>query len=132
MSPRSIHLANVRHRAPIPSGAVVGNLLFSSAISGKDPASGGYPDEAAAQERNAFTSMRALVEAAGGTVADIARVTVYLRDRADRTHVDEEWVAMFPDPDGRPARHAVSLEREGKSLIQLEIVAVLGKGGEAS
>ena len=36
---RSIHLEGLRHGAPIPSGAVVGNLVFSSAISGRDGAS---------------------------------------------------------------------------------------------
>lgn len=131
MSPRSIHLPGVSHKAPIPAGAVAGNLLFSSGIGGKDPGSGEQPPEAAAQVRNAFAAMRTLVETAGGTVADIVRVTVFLRDRADRTHVDEEWVAMFPDPDHRPARHAVALEREGKALVQLEMVAVLGAGEAA-
>lgn len=128
MSPRSIHLPGVGHKAPIPSAAVAGNLLFSSGIGGKDPETGEQPPEAAAQVRNAFAAMRALVETAGGTVSDIVRVTVFLRDRADRAHVDEEWLAMFPDPDHRPARHAVALEREGKALVQLEIVAVLGAG----
>lgn len=131
MSPRSIHLPGVGHKAPIPSGAVVGNMLFSSGIGGKDPATGEQPAEAAAQVRNAFASMRTLVETAGGTVSDIVRVTVFLRDRADRAHVDEQWVAMFPDPDARPARRAVALEREGKTLVQLEIVAMLGAGGGA-
>jgi len=130
VSPRSIHLPGVSHKAPIPSAAVAGNLLYSSGISGKDPGTGEQPPDAAAQVRNAFGAMRALVETAGGTVSDIVRVTVFLRDRTDRAYVDEEWVSMFPDPDARPARHTVALEREGKSLVQLEVVAVLGAGGE--
>jgi 2-iminobutanoate/2-iminopropanoate deaminase len=126
---RSIHLPGVTHKAPIPTAAVVGNLLMSSAIGGKDPETGEQPPDAATQVRNAFATMRRLVEGAGGTTADIVKVTVFLRDRADRTYVDEEWLAMFPDPEDRPARHAVALEREGKALVQLEIVAVIGGGG---
>lgn len=126
---RSIHVPGLSHKAPIPAGAVVGNMLFSSAINGKDTASGEYPDDVESQVRNAFARMQSLVETAGGTTADIARITVFLRDRADRKHVDEAWLALFPDPDDRPARHTVSLEREGRALVQLEIVAVIGAGG---
>ena len=125
---RSVHLPGVSHKAPIPAGAVVGGVLYSSAINGKDPATGEYPEDAAGQVANAFTNMRALVAAAGGTTDDIVRVTVFLRDRADKPHVDEHWVELFPDPDDRPSRHAVELGREGKSLVQLEIVAVLEEG----
>ena len=126
---RSIHLPGISHKAPIPSAALVGNLLMSSAISGKDPETGEHGADAATQVKHAFATMRSLVEAAGGTTADIAKVTVFLRDRADRAYVDEEWLAMFPDPDDRPARHAVALEREGKSLVQIEVVALIGAGG---
>ena len=40
---RSIHVEGVEHVAPIPMGAVVGNMLFSSAIGGIDPATGETP-----------------------------------------------------------------------------------------
>lgn len=122
---RAIHLPGVEHKAPIPAAAVIGDMLFSSAINGKDPESGEYPDAVERQVALAFTNMRMLLEAAGGDVGDIAHVSVFLRDRADRRHVDAVWLEMFPDPDDRPARHALELGREGKALIQLEIIAVL-------
>lgn len=127
---RSIDLPGVTHKAPIPAGAIVGNLLVSSGIGGKDPETGAYPDDVASQVRFAFANMQALVEAAGGTVEDIAKVTVFLHDRDDRRHVDEEWLHMFPDEASRPARHALPLGREGRALIQLEVFAVIGGGGE--
>jgi len=123
---RVIHLPGVEHKAPIPAGVRIGDLLFSSAINGRDPSSGTYPSDARDQVRLAFENMAALVRAGGGDVGDIARVTVFLRNRDDRKHVDEEWLRMFPDPEDRPARHAVPLERAGAALVQLEIVAVLG------
>ena len=33
---KSIHIEGMEHSAPIPNGVVIGNLVFSSAISGKD------------------------------------------------------------------------------------------------
>jgi 2-iminobutanoate/2-iminopropanoate deaminase len=123
---RVIHLPGVEHNAPIPAAVRLGDLLFSSAINGKDPASGKYPEEAREQVKFAFENMAALVRAGGGDVGDIAHVTVFLRNRDDRKHVDEEWLRMFPDPEDRPARHAVALDRPGAAVVQLEIVAVLG------
>jgi 2-iminobutanoate/2-iminopropanoate deaminase len=120
-----IQVPGVEHKAPIPAAVRIGDLLFSSAINGRDPRSGEQPDGAREQVELAFQNMAAVVEAAGGTVADIAHVTVFLRDRADRKHVDERWLAMFPDPLDRPARHALPLDRAGGTLVQLEIVAVL-------
>lgn len=37
---KSIHIKGMEHGAPIPNGAVLGNIIFSSAISGKDAATG--------------------------------------------------------------------------------------------
>ena len=45
---RSLHVPNVGHKAPIPLGARVGNLICSSGIIGKDPANGALPADAAA------------------------------------------------------------------------------------
>lgn len=124
-----VQVPGVKHKAPIPSAVRIGNLLFSSAINGRDPGTDELPEGAAEQVELAFRNMAALVAAAGGSVADVAHVTVFLKDRADRKHVDEQWLAMFPDPQDRPARHALPLDRAGGTLVQLEIVAVLEDGG---
>ena len=131
MTRRSVELPGVKHKAPIPAGCVVGNLLVSSGISWRDPETGGYPVDAETQVRFAFANLRTLVETAGGDIGDIAKVTLFLRDRDDRRYVDPVWIEMFPDPASRPARHALPLGREGKALIQLEVVAVIGGGGAA-
>ena len=122
-----IHVPGVEHKAPIPAGVLIGGMLFSSAINGKDPASGGYPDGAAEQMKFAFANMATLVREAGGDVDDIAHVTVFLQDLSDKKLLDEQWLAMFPDPADRPARHAVKVDRAGSMLVQLEIIAVLGE-----
>ena len=37
---KSIHIKGMEHGAPIPNGVVIGNMIFSSAISGKDAKTG--------------------------------------------------------------------------------------------
>ena len=53
---KSIHVKGMEHGAPIPNGVVIGNMVFSSAIGGKDAKNGVLsddPDEqAAAMFRN--------------------------------------------------------------------------------
>lgn len=122
-----IHLEGAGHKAPIPAAVRIGDMVFSSAIGGRDPGTGKYPDDPASQAKFAFANMATIVRAAGGDIDDIAHVTVFLKDLDHKKFVDDEWVRMFPDPDDRPARHAVSISRGGAMLLQLEIIAVLNQ-----
>ena len=120
----SLHIPGlVRHKNPISHCTRIGNMLFSGAIAGygKD---GSMPDSLDAQVANAFANMNILVEGAGFGLGDVAKVTVFMRDTANRDAVNREWLKLFPDEHDRPARHAVRTEFDGKTLVQLEIVAV--------
>ena len=86
---RSIHVEGIQHGAPIPMGALVGNVLFSSGIMGTDPATGKVPEDLAAQCEFAFANMKALVENAGGTVEDIGSIKVWMKDRGQREAVQD-------------------------------------------
>jgi 2-iminobutanoate/2-iminopropanoate deaminase len=110
---------------PFPAAVRIGNMIFSSAISGLDRATKKVPDDAMAQIRNAFANVKSIIEAAGGTTGDIAKVQVFLKDRDMRPMVNEEWVKMFPDPHDRPVRHTVGGPLPGNYVIQLEFVAVV-------
>lgn len=129
---RSIHLEGLRHGAPIPSGAVVGNLVFSSAISGRDGASDALPAGPDEQAAAMFRNVRRFMEAAGGTPEDIGHVKVYLRDEKYRDAVNKAWLEMFPDPHNRPARHATKAELRSGVLFQVEVIAVLDPAKGAS
>ncbi len=113
------------HPQPFPAASRVGNIIYSSAISGKDPESGEVPDDAAAQIAIAFSNMKGLVEAGGGAVGDIVKVQVFMEDRSQRDLVNTEWVAMFPDEDSRPVRHTIAGPLPSNYIIQMEFVAVI-------
>lgn len=124
-SGRSIDLPGASHNAPIPAGARVGNILCSSAISGKDAATGQLPDDMAQQARHAFANLRALLEAGGATLGDVVKLSVTVRDNAVRDAVNTEWLAAFPDPHDRPARHITVHPLQHGLWLQLEVMAVI-------
>jgi len=128
MARRSIEVPGLRHSAPIPQAAVVGNLLVSGGISPADPQTGAVPEGTDEQVAMAFANVRRVLAAAGGTPEDVVKCTVFVRDRAIRPVVDKYWVEMFPDEASRPARHTLSIDLQGHTQLQLEIMAVLGQG----
>ena len=113
------------HDAPIPMGARLGNMVFSSGVAGKDPADGSLPPDPARQAELMFQNVRTLLEHAGATLDDVAHVTVYVKDNAYRQHLNREWLKAFPDEHDRPARHTLLWDLPGGMLIQCELVAVL-------
>lgn len=125
--PRSLNVPNVGHKAPIPLGARVGSLIASSAIAGKDPATGELPPDAATQAAHAFANMRALLEAGGATLADVLKLTVTVHDDGVRDALNTQWLAAFPDPADRPARHVVVHALQHGMLLQLELLAVASR-----
>jgi enamine deaminase RidA (YjgF/YER057c/UK114 family) len=121
-----IEAADLPHHAnPIPTAVKLGNMVFSSALMGQDPETHELPEDPEAQVANAFRAVRRVLEEAGGSVSDIGKMTVYLRDMQIRQHVNTEWLKMFPDENDRPVRHAVPMSGPGNALIQIEIIAVL-------
>src|SRR5262249_9192026 len=69
------------HKQPFPTVTRVGNMIFSSALSGTDLATGELPKDAEKQIEHAFANVKACVEEVGGTVGDIGKMVVYLADR---------------------------------------------------
>jgi len=121
----SIEIPGVSHQAPIPMGAKIGNLVFSSAISGYDPKAKSLPADPDQQAGMLFRNLRTFMEKAGGTAQDIIKMTVFLREERFRESINKEWLKMFPDKEDRPARHAIKADLRGEVLFQVEIVAVL-------
>jgi 2-iminobutanoate/2-iminopropanoate deaminase len=105
-------------------GSRIDNIVYSSGIMGSDPATGKTPDDGERQVMFAFANLQKFLDAADVTTHDVVRVTVLLADPSLRSKINEEWEKMFPEPDSRPARHAMNLTLNGAMLIQLEVFAV--------
>lgn len=57
--------------------------LFTSGQLGIDPATGEIPADFEAQARQAFANLKAIIEAAGGNMGNIMKVTIFLTNMAD-------------------------------------------------
>lgn len=122
---KSIHIKGMEHGAPIPNGVVMGNLIFSSAISGKDAKTGVLSPDPDEQAAAMFRNLQLFMESAGGTPDNIAYMKVYMKEEKLRDSVNKAWLKMFPDEHDRPARHAMKVELRGDVLFQIEVIAAL-------
>ena len=123
--PRSINVPGASHKAPIPAAARVGNILCTSAVSGKDPSTGELPPDVAQQARNTFANLKAVLAAGGASMDDVVKFSVTIKDNAVRDAVNEQWNEAFPDPHDRPARHIVVADLQHGMLLQIEVIAVI-------
>ncbi|MGH8118097.1 MAG: RidA family protein [Rhodanobacteraceae bacterium] len=64
----------------------------------------------AAQTRQVFANVRAVLEASGARWEDLVDVTVFLTDMAnDFRAYNDVWVEFFPDPANAPCRTTVGI-----------------------
>ncbi len=102
-----------------------GNLLFIAGIPPTD-ASGNVVggDDVAAQARQVFVNMKAVLDAAGATFADILKVTVYLLDVDDRKKINPVRQEFFGA--ARPASTLIGVRELAIPGMKVEIEAVAG------
>jgi len=128
MSERQIiSLPGIPHNAPLPTGAKIGNIVRSSAISGRDPASNVFSDDPERQAAVLFGNVRAFMEKAGGAPDNILHVMIYTKELRYNEVLDKQWVAMFPDANNRPARET-TVKTEGMyggRFFEIALMAVL-------
>jgi 2-iminobutanoate/2-iminopropanoate deaminase len=128
MRRQSIEIENLAHNAPIPAARRVGPLLATSAISGKDAATGVLPKDFETQARNAFANLKLILAAADMDVEDVAKVTVFVTDDKLRAKINPFWNECFADEAQRPARHILLMPFRNDVFVQLEVLA-FGKNG---
>jgi len=127
MTRKSINPPSVpAHKNPIPVACVMGNILMSSAIMGHDPDSGGFSEDKEAQIASAFAALRATLVHAGATPDDVIKLDLFFTDKNERALVNPHWVAMFPDPGARPARHSHLADLPKGCCLQISVTAVIG------
>lgn len=126
MSRKSINVATFHHGdAPIPAASRVGNIVYTGAISGYDVQTRQHVDGLEAQARLMFMHLRDVLLAACARPEDVVRMTFFVKSPEARAAINAEWVALFPDPDSRPARHILNYEPPKGALMQCDAVAVI-------
>ena len=112
--------------APYSSGTKVGNLLFTAGmVSLNEKGEIVGRGDIRAQTRQVLDNVKAIVEAGGGKMTDIAKTTVYITDLANFAAMNEVYKTYFPtDP---PARATVKADLVNKDfLVEIDAFAVVG------
>ena len=81
------------------------------------------------QVKHAFANLQSLLAAGGASLADVVKLTAYLKDgpnqKAMRDAINVEWLACFPEADDRPARHILIYDLQNGMALQLEVTAMV-------
>lgn len=108
---------------PYSQGVLADGWLFTAGQIALDPRSGEMAGRTAAEQaRRALENARAIVAAAGLTLADVVKVTVFLRDLGEFGAVNEVYGSFFAE--APPARSLVEVSRLPRdALVAVEMVA---------
>lgn len=102
-----------------------GNTIYLSGQIGLDPASMQLVEGIDAQVKRVFDNLQAVAAAAGASLEDAARVTIYLTDLAHFAKVNETMATYFKQP--YPARAAVGVASLPRgALIEADAILVTG------
>jgi 2-iminobutanoate/2-iminopropanoate deaminase len=98
---------------PYSQGMRVGDLLFCSGQIPLDPSSGELvKEDIEGQARRCLRNLEAICEAAGASLSNAVRCTVYLGDMNDFARVNEVYAEFFSeDPPARVAVAAAGLPK---------------------
>lgn len=103
-----------------------GNLLFISGQLGLDPATGELAQGGVAgQAQQSLKNLKAILAAAGASVTDVLKTTVFLVDMADFATVNKIYSEVFNQD--FPARSCVAVAALPKGgLVEIECIAMIG------
>ena len=74
------------------------------------------------QTRQSLTNAKAILEAAGLSLANVVKTTVFLADMGDFAAMNEVYAEFFAEP--YPARSAVAVKTLPKNaLVEIECIA---------
>jgi len=109
---------------PYSQAVVAGGFVFCSGTAGIDPASGVAADGVAAQTEQALRNLAAVLEAAGASMADLVKTTIFYADVDDFARLNEVYARHMPDPP--PARSAPANVRLPRGLlVSIDAIAAL-------
>ena len=112
-------------KAPLPGGPysqglLIGKTIYVAGQTPRHPATGTMPEGIGAQTRQALHNVKAIVEAGGGKMDAVAKVTVHLANLSDFPAFNEAYREFFTDP--YPVRTTVQSGLAG-FLVEIDAVA---------
>ena len=108
---------------PYSQAVWAGDLLFCSGQTPIDPATGTVAsDNVTEQAHQTIKNVRAILEAAGLTLDNVVKATVFIKNMNDFAAINEVYASYFQKP--YPARSCVEVARLPRDvLVEIEVVA---------
>jgi 2-iminobutanoate/2-iminopropanoate deaminase len=107
---------------PYSQGIRAGEFVFASGQLGLDPATGNLRQGVAEQTEQGLDNLAAVLHAAGASMADVVKTTIFLADMADFQTVNTIYGARFAGaPPARSTVQVAALPKGG--LVEIEMIA---------
>lgn len=108
---------------PYSQAIEVNGMVYTSGMIPVNPATGEIPEGVQAQATQALSNLSALLQAAGTSMNNVVKTTVFIKDMNDFAAINEIYATFF---DGAfPSRSCVEVARLPKDvLLEVEAVAV--------
>jgi len=105
-----------------PAGLKVGNLVFTSGLTGV--AQGDFGGTIEDQTRATLAKHKKNLEAAGTSLDNVFKVVVYMADiKVEKPAMNEVYAEFFPGP-LRPSRSAIGVEfPDSRTKVEIEMIA---------
>ena len=110
---------------PYSQGVQVGHLVFTAGQAGVDPATGRLVEGGIeAQTRQTMENLNAILQAAGTSLANAVKTTVFLQDMGHFQAMNRVYASFFPDRP--PARSTVQVAALPLgALVEIEAIAIV-------
>ncbi len=108
---------------PYSQAIKVNNLVYTSGQIPINPVTGSFVEGGIKEQtRQSLTNVRAILEEAGLTMANVIKTTVFMADMNDFADMNAVYAEFFAEP--YPARSAVAVKTLPKgALVEIEVIA---------
>ncbi|MCR1900234.1 RidA family protein [Irregularibacter muris] len=110
---------------PYSQAVKLGNLVFTSGQVPFIPETGEVIEgDIQAQARRSLDSIKAILEAAGTSLDNVVKTTVFIKDMNDFAKINEVYAQYFTEK--QPARSCVEVARLPRDVgVEIEVIAVM-------
>ncbi len=107
---------------PYSQAIEVNGMVYTSGVIPVIPETGEIPEGSAAQAKQALQNLSNLLEAAGSSLSNVVKTTVFIKEMDDFGAINEVYQTFFEGD--YPARSCVEVARLPKDvMIEIEAVA---------
>ena len=112
---------------PYSQAVIANGFVFTSGQIPIDPATGQFvPGGIAEQTQQVLKNLSAVLEAAGSSLKQVVKTTVFLADMQDFTAINEVYSTFFgSEPPARSTVQAACLPKDAR--VEIDVVALAGE-----